>query len=107
MAATVTVYPTSPRAAVDACRITVAGADQNDTGAPNPNAYPAQAEKRYYLSFEEGSVVKGRSYVFGVDENGEHVFSGYIFPDVGTWVVHLRDVADGSSVANSGNVTVQ
>jgi len=105
--ATVTVTPASPRATIDACVVAVAGAAQNDTGAPDAGAYPVQAEKRYYLTFEEGSVEKGRSYVFGVDEDGDHEFVSYIFPDAGTWVVHLRDVADDSSVADSGNVTVQ
>lgn len=105
--AAVAVSPASPRATVDACVITVTGAAQNDTGAPDPQVYPVQAEKRYYLTFEESSVEKGRSYVFSVNEDGDHVFPNYIFPDAGTYVVHLRDVADDSSVANSGNVTVQ
>lgn len=105
--AAVSVSPASPRATVDACVVTVTGANQNDTGAPDTQVYPVQAEKRYYLTFEEGGVQKGRSYVFGVDENGGHTFVSYIFPDAGTYVVHLRDTADDSSVANSGNVTVQ
>lgn len=107
MAVTVSVNPTSPRATIDACVVTVAGADQNATTAPDTGEYPVQAKKRYYLTFEESSVVKGKSYVFGVDETGGHTFVSYIFPDAGTYVVHLRDTADDSSVANSGNVTVQ
>jgi hypothetical protein len=106
--ATVTVAPTSPVAASSSCVVTVDAAAVNATGTPDPAVYPAQAEKRYYLTFEEGGAEKGRSYVFGVDAvDGGHVFSGYVFPDAGTYVVHLRDVADDSSVADSGNVTVQ
>jgi hypothetical protein len=113
--ATVTVSPASPRATIDVCTVTVADAPQNTTGvAETAPAYPpvpftaqAEAEIRYYLTFEEDSVEKARSYVFGVDEGGDHVFPSFIFPDAGTYVVHLRLEADNSSVANSGNVTVQ
>ena len=113
--ATVTVSPASPRATIDVCTVTVADAPQNTTGVaeetptypPTPFTPQAEAEIRYYLTFEESSVEKGRSYVFGVDENGDHVFASYIFPDAGTYVVHLRLESDDSSVADSGNVTVQ
>ena len=113
--ATVTVSPASPRATIDACVVTVADAPQNTTGVeetdppypPVPFTGQAEAEIRYYLTFEESSVEKGRSYVFGVNEDGGHDFASYIFPDAGTWVVHLRLESDDSSVANSGNVTVQ
>ena len=84
----------------------MAGADQNDTGAPVPDTYPVQAEKRYYLAFEKGGAEKGRSYVFGVSETGGHEFNGYVFPESGTFVVHLRDKTNDSSAGNSGNVTV-
>lgn len=106
--ATVTITPASGSitATVTACKVTVAAASQNDDTAYNANLYPASPELRYYLSFEESSVEKGRSYVFGVDETGGHVFNNYIFPDAGTWVVHLRNASTDASVANSGNVTV-
>ena len=113
--ATVVVSPTSPVATKDACTITVAAAPQNTTGVaettppypPSPFTAQAEAEIRYYLSIREGSAEKGRSYVFGVDETGGHVFPNYVFPDAGTYVAHLCKVSDDSSVANSGNVTVQ
>ena len=107
MAAAVSVSPASPRSTIDACVISVTGADQNDTGAPVPADYPVQAEKRYYLTFESpDGTEQGRSYVFGVNEDGDHDFQSYIFPSAGTYVVHLRDTVDDSSVADSGNVTV-
>jgi hypothetical protein len=106
MSVTVTVNPTAPDAAKDFCAVTVAGADQNDDTAYNANNYPASPEMRYYLTFEKSSVEYGRSYIFGVDETGGHLFMNYVFPEAGTWVVHLRDESDDSSVANSGNVTV-
>jgi hypothetical protein len=98
MAVTVVVGPTSPRATADFCTITVAGAVQNDT-----TAYTTAT----YLSIEKSSVVKGRSYVFAVDENGGHVFPNYVFPDAGTYVVHLRKSNGDASAGNSGNITVQ
>lgn len=113
--ATVTVSPASPTAAHSVCTVTVAAAPQNTTGVaetaptypPSPFTAQAEAEIRYYLKFLKGSAEKGRSYTFGVDENGGHVFPTYIFPDAGTYVVHLCLVSNNSSVANSGNVTVQ
>lgn len=105
--ATVTLVPASPTATVDFVRVNVDAADQNDISNYSPSTYPTSPEIRYYLTFEESSVEKGRSYVFGVNEDGDHVFNNYVFPDPGTWVVHLRLVSDNSSVANSGSVTVQ
>lgn len=107
MAVTVVVGPTSPRATADFCTITVAGAVQNDTTAYTTATYPTSPEQRYYLSIEKSSVVKGRSYVFAVDENGGHVFPNYVFPDAGTYVVHLRKSNGDASAGNSGNITVQ
>ena len=113
--ATVVVSPTSPVATEDACTITVAGAPINTTGVaettptypPTPFTAQAEASLRYFLSIREGSAEKGRSYVFEPDSDGGHVFPNYVFPDAGTYVVHLCLDSDGSSVANSGNVTVQ
>ena len=113
--ATVVVYPASPVATVDACTITVADAPIIDAGVPAEDPpYPpvpftpqAEAPIRYYLSIREGSDEKGRSYAFEPDSDGGHVFPNYVFPDAGTYVVHLCLEADDSSVDDSGNVTVQ
>jgi hypothetical protein len=105
--ATVTCTPASPRATVSFCRIDVDAATQNDDAAYDADLYPASPEIRYYLSIEEDAVEKGRSYVFSVNEDGKHVFPNYVFPDSGTYVVHLRKVSDDSSVADTGNITVQ
>lgn len=102
----VAVTPASPTATVSACVIAVTGATQNDDTAYDANLYPASPEIRYYLTVEENSVEKGRSYVFSVNEDGNHDFMNYVVPDSGTYVVHLRKVSDDSSVANSGSVTV-
>ena len=107
MPVTVTVTPTSPRATIDFAKVTVAGADQNDLSSYTTLAYPTSPEMRYYLTFEEGGAEKGRSYVFGVNEDGEHVFNNYVFPDAGTYVVRLKDASDDSTVQSSSNVTVQ
>lgn len=104
--ATVAVYPTSPVSASSFCAITVDAADQNDDSNYDNETYPASPAFVYYLTFEKSSVEFGRSYTFSVDEDGGHVFPNYLFPEAGTWVVHLRDASDDSSVADSGNVTV-
>lgn len=106
MAASVTVAPASPVSTGDFCTVTVAGADQNDDSAYDSEDYPASPELRYYLSFRKSTTEYGRSYVFGVDEDGGHVFPNYVFPSSGTWTVTLRDDSDDSQVASSGNVTV-
>jgi hypothetical protein len=106
MAVSVTLDPVAPRATIDVVRVTVDDADQNTTTGYDVDVYPTSPEVRYYLTFEEGSVEYGRSYVFGVSESGGHEFNSYVFPHDGTWTVHLRNVADDSSVVDSGNVTV-
>lgn len=106
MATSVTVYPAAPRATIDFCRVTVDEADQNTTTGYDTDEYPTSPEMRYYLTFEEGGEEWGRSYVFGVNEEGGHEFNNYVFPHAGTWEVHLRDNADDSSVEDSGSVTV-
>jgi hypothetical protein len=97
--ATVASLPVAPVSKIDATKVTVAAALQNASGAPNPANYPVQAEKRYYLTFEKGGAELGRSYVFGVDEDGGHVFSSYVYPSSGSWTVRLKDSLDDSSVA--------
>lgn len=101
MAASVTIVPASGSviSTVSACMITVAGADQNDNTAYNTNVYPQSPELRYYLRFEKSSTEYGRSYVFGVDETGGHVFQDYIFPSSGSWTVRLRNAATDASIA--------
>ena len=107
MAASVDIVPASGSviSTVSACRITVSGADQNDDSAYDTDNYPASPEMRYYLTFELASEEQGRSYVFGVSEDGEHIFNNYIFPEAGSWTVRLNDASDDSSVATKA-VTV-
>lgn len=101
MSASLTIVPASGAitAARTVCRVTVAGATANDDTAYNALLYPASPEVRYYLAFELSSVEQGRSYVFAPN-GGAHVFNNYIFPEAGSWTVHLRKTADDSSVAN-------
>jgi len=106
MSVSVAVTPASPRATIDHCVVTVDDATQNDDTAYDTDVYPQSPELRYYLTFEKSSVEYGRSYVFGVSEDGAHVFMNYIFPTAGTWTVKLRDESDDSVVVSSGNVTV-
>lgn len=116
MPISITPVPTSPRATVDFTRVTVAGADQNtltgysgtevSTMPGTPVQYPASPEVRCYLTFELDSVERGRSYVFAVSDLGDHEFNNYLFPEAGSWTIHLRNAADDTSLANQA-VTVQ
>jgi hypothetical protein len=117
MPASLTITPASGSvvATKSATKVTVVGADQNAvpptgySGALGPNLqplqYPSSPEMRYYLTFELGGAIRGKSYVFGVDETGGHLFNNYIFPSAGSWTVRLSNAADNSSVATTA-VTV-
>lgn len=101
----ISVVPAAPIAVTSFCKVTVAGYDQNDTGAFSASAYPTEPEIKYYLTFEKGGAILGKSYVFGVDENGGHVFNNYVFPSSGSWTVRLSKASNDSSVATQ-SVTV-
>lgn len=105
MAVTITCTPAAPSAAKDFCRIDVAGATQNDDTAYDSGLYPASPELRYYLAFTVGGVELGRSYVFGVDEDGKHTFPNYMFPSTGSWTITLHNASTDASVQTQG-VTV-
>jgi len=83
-----------------ACRVDVTGATVNDTGTYDPVKYPTEALITYYLSFERAGSDTGRSQRFQVAADGGFIFNSYIFPDAGSWTVHLRKDSDDSSVAN-------
>lgn len=88
-----------------ACKISVTGATQNDNTAYSTTIYPQSPELRYYLTFELGGAIKGKSYVFGVNTNGDHTFMNYVFPTSGSWTVRLSNAATAGSVATAA-VTV-
>lgn len=83
-----------------ACRVDVTGATVNDAGTFDPLQYPTEDLITYYLSFERTGSDTGRSQRFQVAQDGSFTFNSYIFPDAGSWTVHLRKDADDSSVAN-------
>lgn len=100
--------PSAPTAQRDVCRVEVTEAEVWDASAeidPENPTYPAQPEKRYYLTFEKGGDILGTSYVFGVSAVGNHEFYDYIFPSDGSWTIRLNDSSDDSSVATE-SVTV-
>jgi len=105
MSVAIACTPASPVSTSSFCRIDVTGATQNDDTAYDNALYPASPELRYYLTFELASVVRGKSYVFGVDEDGAHTFNNYIFPASGTWTVRLSNAATDASVQTQ-SVTV-
>lgn len=83
-----------------ACRVDVTGADVNDASTYDANKYPTEDLITYYLSFERTGSDTGRSQLFQVAADGSFTFNSYIFPDDGSWTVHLRKAADDSSAAN-------
>lgn len=97
MAVTITVEPAAPDL-TDFVRVDVAGATQNDATAYDNTKYPTSPEVTYYLTFEKGGSILGKSYVFGVDEDGNHQFNNYRFPSTGSWTVRLNKASDDSSV---------
>lgn len=104
MSLAIAVTPASP-AAKTFVRVDVTGATQNDTSGYDANVYPTEPEFRYYLTFELGGAILGKSYVFGVSEDGNHTFNNYTFPEAGSWTVRLNDASDDSSVGTQA-VTV-
>lgn len=107
MSASIACVPAAPVATVSACRVTVTGADENTlTGyVGDGTQYPASPEMRYYLTFELGGEILGKSYVFGVNGAGDHEFNDYVFPTDGSWTVRLSNASDDSSV-QTASVTV-
>lgn len=103
MAAAVAAYPVSGSITSKETnvRITVTGAPVNTATGYNTSHYPASPAVTYYLAFEKGGTELGRSYVFGPDSDGIHVFNNYIFPSSGAWTVRLRKAADDSSVTTT------
>lgn len=107
MSATISIVPASGSviSTKSACAVTVAGATQNDDTAYTTTAYPQSPELRYYLTFEKGGSILGKSYVFGVNHAGGHVFPNYEFPSSGSWTVRLSNAGTAASIATAA-VTV-
>ena len=97
---TIAIKPAAPVAVLSACRVDVTNAPVSDTGAYDVDLYPTSPEIRYYLSFEKAGADTGKSQVFSPAHDGSFTFNSYIFPEAGSWVVHLRKVSDDSSDSN-------
>jgi hypothetical protein len=102
--ATVTVTPAAPDL-TDFVRVDVAEAENNDDTAYDETKYPASPQLTYYLTFELGGAILGKSYVFNVSSDGKHEFNNYRFPEAGSWTVRLSNAATDASVATA-SVTV-
>jgi hypothetical protein len=104
MAAALSIFPESGEitAGLDACRVTVTGADvNNDDGT----------QKRYRIRFtppaEAATLIgSGYSYLFNVSADGEHIYNSFIFPLAGSWTVRLHDEEEDSDAATLA-VTVE
>lgn len=105
MTAAITVFPASPIGVKSTVRVSVTGADNNDSGTEDLTKYPIDPEIRYYLLFDNPDGDDGKSYVFSVSEAGKHEFNNYVFPNAGSWVVRLRNAATDADVATA-SVTV-
>lgn len=97
----VTITPTPASGAIEAKKdvvtFAISGADPNDEGNFDANAYPTSPELRYVMTMVEGGTEYGRTQVFGVTPDGAFQFNSYIFPHAGTWTVQLYDVTNPSS----------
>jgi hypothetical protein len=96
----IAIEPAAPVHVTSACRVDVTDAPVSDTTAYDKDKYPTSPEIRYYLAFERSGSDTGKSQVFSPAADGSFTFNSYIFPDAGSWTVHLRKVSDDSSVAN-------
>lgn len=96
----IAIEPAAPKAIVSACRVNVTAAPVNTTVGYDPTKYPTEPALLYYLSFEKAGADTGKSQVFQPAADGGFEFNSYIFPEAGSWTVHLRKVVDDSSVAN-------
>jgi len=102
---TIAITPAAPIAVTSACRVDVTDAPVNDATAYDASKYPSEPAILYYLSFERTGSDTGKSQAFQPAADGSFTFNSYIFPDAGSWTVHLRKVSDDSSVAQT-SVTV-
>ena len=66
----------------------------------DPDNYPASPEVTYYFSGELSGEDDARSQVFAPDD-GHGEWHGWVPPAAGTWTIHVRKVADDSSVAST------
>ena len=98
--ATIVIEPAAPIHVTSVCRVNVTAADPSDEGSYNAALYPTSPEIRYYLSFGRAGSDTGKSQVFSPASDGTFEFNGYVFPDAGSWTIHLRKESDDSSVAN-------
>lgn len=80
------------------CRVDVSAAPTNDTTAFNAANYPTEPAIKYYLTFERGGAIYGKSYVF-TPNGGAHQFNNYIFPAAGSWTVRISNATTDASVA--------
>lgn len=107
MPAAVAITPTSGNitATKDFCKVNITGASVNDSSNFNSGTYPTEPAFTYYITFELGGSILGKSYVFTPDSSGAHEFDNYVFPSAGSWTVRLSNAATAGSVATA-SVTV-
>lgn len=94
--ATLTIVPASGEitAVSTACKITVAGAEDNRAPDNTGGTYA------YYLLIDSpAGTDDGKSYLFNVSADGGHEYNNYVFPVAGEYTIRLRDNADDSDVA--------
>ena len=96
---------TTVKAKVTAVHISSTGLAPNTATGYNATHYPASPEVTYYFSAEKTGQDSGRSQVFA-SNGGKGYWEGWVPPAAGTWTIHVRKVADDSSVANTTLVAV-
>jgi hypothetical protein len=92
-------------AKLTAVHISCTALPKNTTTGYNASNYPASPEVTYYFSAELAGQDSGRSQVFAPN-GGKGYWEGWVPPAAGTWTIHVRKVADDSSVASTSLVAV-
>ncbi len=92
-------------ATVTAVHISSTALESNTSTGYDDDNYPASPEVTYYFSAELSGQDSGRSQVFSPN-GGKGYWEGWVPPAAGTWTIHVRKVADDSSVASTSLVAV-
>lgn len=101
MAASITITPASGSviAVVTAARITVAGADDNDSSTYDEDELPTEESIPYRLVASATGEQDLVSHEFVVSADGNHTWDNVVFPDDGSWTIDLIDQRDDSTAA--------
>ena len=104
--ATLAVVPASGSvvSVQSAVRVTVSGADVNDTTTYDTTKYPTETPFVYYFRLAQAGQDNLESHRFSVSADGDAWWDNVILPAAGTWTLSLRDASDDSEVVSTSVV---